>query len=142
MSGPRERSGWFAALLCAMAGCERIDPLEATENGEGIVLIDALAGSSSRIVCILTDPRRHCRRSSAAVVVDDVPEFGQLHVRWRNHDTVLVYLFGGEVARCQPRAGDGRVRVELRRLPRQFRGNGWWGEDTAAFAGVSDICGR
>ncbi len=76
-------------------GCERIDPLEGRDNGEGVELIDALAGSSSRIVCILADPRDPCTRTSAAVVVDDVPEAGQLMAEWRNHDTVLVYLFGG-----------------------------------------------
>jgi hypothetical protein len=131
----------LAALLCSLAGCGGIDTLSGQDNGEGIELIDALAGSSSRIVCILADVQDPCRRSTADVVVDGVPEAGQFHVEWRNHDTVLVYLFGGTVRHCQPRAAGGRVRVELRRLPRQHRGSFWLGTDNAAFEDLPDICG-
>lgn len=105
-------------MLCA---CDFSDPLSATDNGDGMVLVDAFSGwnEDSRTICLRREgSRTSCSSSAAEVYISNVPDFGQVQAQWRNGDpkTVDVFAFGGTIERCRPRSREGGVTITLRQL--------------------------
>jgi hypothetical protein len=124
---------------------ESVDALSATDNGEGLILIDAEAGwpYPLRIICLLNEgPRSSCSSDAAAVVIDDHRHPGQVFSRWRKNDpkTVEVFVFGARIERCIPRSAG--VHIVLRQLPlSQMPSIDSWSEATTRmFAELPDRC--
>jgi hypothetical protein len=137
-----------AALAVSLGACNFTDPLSGHDNGDGMVLLDALSGwgKNARIVCLTRERSRDsCSSRSAEVYVEDVPDFGQVHAEWRRNDprTVDVFVFGGTIVRCQPMSRHGDVRIRLWQLgegPIPSR-DGWIPNTTLLFEGQPNRCG-
>lgn len=102
--------------------CDFSDPLIATQNGRGMVLVDSVAGltENSRTICLRAESSRtSCSARAAEVLITDVRHSGQVFAQWRNGDpqTVDVFVFGGKVERCRSPSRQGGVRIVLRKLP-------------------------
>jgi hypothetical protein len=126
-------------VTCALTiSCNRIDPLSVEDNGSAH-LIDYSVGETGRMVCVRLGHRdEHC-----PFRVRDVPKGGQVAARWRYGRVVEIFLFGGEVARCEPWVPATLYRVELRRIAdASQRTHSWWGHDFDAFKHVPDTCAQ
>lgn len=136
----------LVAASVLVAGCQRFDPLTVSENGQGHQFVDVLMGTRTRVLCVGEVRARETCPYGRNVEVREVPDFGQLIAEWRRTDpaTVDVYLFGGDVVRCEPHIGEIGVRVALHRLPLAEMGerNGWDEAKVAQFARAPDLCGR
>lgn len=141
----------FPALLAgaalALPSCSGMgfDALWGTDNGEGLLLVDAEVGwpVKRRIVCLVEEESRSsCSPDDAAVVIGGYSYPAQVFTQWRKNDpaTVEIFLFGGRIVRCaSPVLG---VRVILRQLPlSQLPSQDRWDDATTRmFDGVPDRC--
>lgn len=135
-------------LAAPLGGCNFTDPLSAHDNGDGMVLIDALSGwgKDARIVCLTRERSRDsCSSRSAEVYVEDVPHFGQVQAVWRKNDptTVDVFVFGGTIVRCRPVSRHGDIRIRLWQLGEgpMPSPDGWNPNTTLPFEGQPNRCG-
>lgn len=133
------------ALAAASCSLESVDALAATDNGEGLILIDAEAGwpYPLRIICLLEEgSRSSCSSDAAAVVVADYRHPGQVLSQWRKNDpkTVEVFVFGARIERCVARSAG--VHIVLRELPlSQMPSADTWSEATTRlFDELPDRC--
>ena len=104
-----------ASLLC---GCDRLDPLVVLDSADGSAVIqDVLATrSGDRIICVSSDIRQSCTRSSADVIVSQIANPADVAVNWaayQNH-VVIVDVASGNLERSPRTALNGLVTIEYR----------------------------
>ena len=110
------RCAGSVAILVALAGCARIDPLAVIDQPGGEHQYHHyLVGEDTQIVCILDETENRCNLDRAELVVTSIDLPDALNLEWVGGDTLAVSMPDGQVERAEKTSRNGRIQIDLMR---------------------------
>ena len=111
------RLGTLIALTGALlAACDRLDTLAVIDSpaGDAIILDSIAVRSGDRVICVLSNVKQPCSRSTAEVVVSADGTDVDVQAGWAADGHVTVTVARGHLRRSMPSGLNGQVRIEYR----------------------------